>query len=258
MRRRLALIPLLALGLLVLPGAADLSAQESGGNLAWVATVTPLPGHGFQFEEGAQQYARDVEAAGGDAVWLAFEVILGPRSGQYMYGMFNAAGADFGNMGGDQEAIEESFRENVAPHAGDYEAQILRRMVDLGTWTPEDPMAPMYEVIRMWVKPGQDAFMSHLMTKVRGVMSEAYPDYRWSVWTAAAGATGSEWILTFPMQDFSVYDDYDPMGFPRALAGAYGHTEMEMLLDGLSEAVMKQTHEVFVVRQDMSVNYPEM
>jgi hypothetical protein len=256
MRRSNLPILLFLLAALGAPGFA--AAQEGSGDLGWIVTVTPQAGHVTAFEEGAQRHTEVMVDAGVTMTWIAMEIILGPRTGQYVYGSFSLSGADLDAPQGDQEAMQESFAENIDPHTAGAEAQIIRRMVDLGMWTPESPLAPMYEVYRMWVKPGGDAVMRNMFAKLKAAMEQMAPDADYSVWRPAAGSVGSEWTVTVPIQGFASYDEDNPGWMEQMFAQVYGHDEMQLLMDSVAEVILKSTSEVFVIRSDMSVNLPEM
>jgi hypothetical protein len=248
----------LAVLFLVMALAPAVAAQQGSGDLAWIVYVDPQPGHVMAFEEGAQRHAEIMADAGVTMTWIGMEIILGPRTGQFMYGAFDLNGAALDAPQGDQEAMQESFADNIDPHVAGAEAQVIRRMRDMGMWTPDSPMAPMYEVYRMWVKPGGDAVMRNVMSKLQAAMADMYPEAAYSVWRPVAGGVGSEWAVTVPIEGFAGYDEYNPTWMEQMLAEAYGHDEMQLIMDSMAKVMLKSTMEVFVVRPDLSVNLPEM
>ena len=238
--------------------APGVQAQAGSGDLGWIVVVDPQPGHVMDFEEGARRHAEVMVEAGMPHTWIAMEIILGPRTGQFVYGAFSLSGADLDAPMGDQEAMQESFADNLDPHIAGTEAQIVRRIMDLSTWTPESELAPMYEVFRMWVKPGGDGVMRNFFTKIKGAMEEMQPDASYSVWRPAAGGKGSEWTVTVPIQGFAGYDEYAPTWMEQMLSAAYGHDEMQLVMESMAKVMITSISEVYAIRRDLSVNLPEM
>ena len=255
MRRPMAQLAPLLLALML--GVSPTEAQEAPtGDLGLMYTVEVLPGHTFDFEDGIKQYWEDVAEAGGTMSWAVFQIQLGPRSGQYAILSTDRSGADLEAPEGDAEAIQESFRRNLTPHMQSYEGSMIRRLVDLGFWTPEQELAPMYQVIRQWVAPGSDAAVSHYFGQIREAF-EARGGARHSIWRTAMGSTGDEWYISVPRDSFSEFDEYNPNWLPSMLAEHFGHAGMQAIVESVDGLFLKQTNELFVLRRDLSFGLPD-
>jgi hypothetical protein len=252
---RVLAVAALAAALAILPAPSQ--AQDAGGNVAQTVVVDPLPGHAMAFEEGMKAHQASMIRAGDESVWVTFEIVAGERSGQFMVGTFDHAWADF-----DQEPpvdparAEESMADNIMPHVEDFRVQWMERMVDLGGWTPDSPRAPMYEVITFQVRPGKDRVFEHFLTKLKGAMSGAGAMPAYSVFLPAVGGTSGEWAVSVPHQSLAEFGATSRDWMEQLLVQAYGHADMQAIIDMADSAIESSKSELFVLRPDLSMNLP--
>lgn len=248
------LIPILAIAF----GPAAGHAQTAAGNAAMVVWVDPLPGHGAAFEEGVRRHTSAMQEAGDTRTWVMFEVIAGERTGQYVVGTFNHAWADFDQPPPvDRATGERSMTENISPHVEGVEIQYAVRDPELSMWSPDDPIAPMYQVIEWTIKPGHMPAFETFLAKVRAAFEGMGEGGSYSIFRPVIGGTGSRLSLSIPRQGFAEFAEDDPDWLENMMREAYGTAETRMLMEGADAALASERSHMLVLRPDLSMNLPE-
>ena len=248
------IVYLLAFATLALGSNATAAlAQGVGNTVAQVQAVTPLPGHTSAFLDGLREQMELYRDTGGAWPWATFQVVMGPRTGQFVFYTGGHTYADFDAPDGDQQRLEESFYDNIEPHVEHATSWFLRARPDLGISTPGAPVRPIYEVITLQTSgPDMDMQMVHVLESIKASW-EAMGGAEYSVFQGAQGADPGQWVVTIPYENFASMDG--PSGSMEDLfAVAAGEFQARALVDMFAEAISSATSEVFVLRRDLSMN----
>ncbi|MFW6083701.1 MAG: hypothetical protein ACODAA_00620 [Gemmatimonadota bacterium] len=180
MRRFILVIALL----LATPGAPP--AQETSGGFLF--SYRPHEGERSAFEEGYRAHLDWHRAHQDSLVWYGWDVLAGPRLGQFVDGAFGmrfAALDERVDPGGDAEDAAETFR----PHGTATARELLLLRPDLSTATPLEELTPrpFVQVVRYAANPGTVARLERALEAVRQV---ARPDslLAYTVYEIVAGA----------------------------------------------------------------------
>jgi len=232
----------------------SLAAQEAPGVMGQVIRVEPITGHSQPFEEGVRQHSEWVAGQGGQWTWIAFEVVMGPRTGQYLFGTFNHAYADWDTPDVDPEGSAESIGRNVAPHVEDVEVSLIRLHPDLSMTVADAPIAPLYEVVTMEVALGKDAQFTSFMAGLKSAFEAAGLPARYSVFQPAQGAAANNWTVSIPHESFAAMGEgSDLQELTRQTLGA---AQSDALWEMAADAIVARSSDVFALRPDLSMNLP--
>ena len=225
------------------------------GDMGQVVVVDPLPGNAAGFEEGIRRHLDWVRSAGSSWSWLGFEIIMGERTGQYMFGTFNHAYADWDTPDVDQQASGESFDRNVALFVDNATSSLIRLRPELSMATPGQAPRPLYEVITFQVKPGKDRAFEHFWVKFREAVEATALDGEYFIYQYAQGAPGGTWVVSIPHGSFAEMES--PVGWMDTMfEEAFGAFEGQAILDEAGELLISLSSEIFQFRPDLSVNVP--
>ncbi len=243
-----------AAAVLILALDLPLHAQDApAGPMSQTIVATPLPGHAGALEAGAMRHMEWYAGSGGGSwTWLAFQVIMGERTGQYVWVTGGHSYADFDMADVDPSMSNESIAENITPHVTGVRVALLRANADLGIAQTTPSTAPLYKVLTFTLKPGADARFGHVLAKLKEAFGDSGIAY--TVFQSAQGGNG-QWIVSIPHENFASMDT-DPSLFPRLMTAAHGEYEATALLESLGEIVASQTSEILAFRPDLSVNVP--
>lgn len=230
-------------------------AQEPTSAIGQVIVVDPLPGHAAALEEGAKKHMAWLKGQGATWSWVGFEIIMGERTGQYVWGSFNHAYADFDSPDVDPQASSASIDENIASHVHDATVQLVRLLPDLSMATPGGALSPLYEVMTFKVKPGQDEAFLLWWDKFKEALTETGTEAQYFLYAGAQGTVAGEYVLSVPHESFADMDA--PEGWiPRLLTQVHGEADGRRLME-MGGAALESWHtEVFALRPDLSVNLP--
>lgn len=245
----LALILSVALAALT-PAPRSAAAQTVGQ----AAIVKVLPGHQMDFMEGVRAHRDWYEDAGGEWSWMVMEIVMGERTGQFVFWTPNHSYADFDGPEARMEGADESYYRNIAPHVESTEAFMLVTDEDRSMLDPDAPPAPMYEVLTFQTAgPSSDMAMEAVMDRVHDAISGMMPDMRYTVFRGAQGTDLGTWIVSVAHQDFASMAG-EGGNMEEMFGTVVGEMEARGLVRMMEDAMTSGTSEVFVVRPDLSVN----
>ncbi|MDX1394752.1 MAG: hypothetical protein R3195_10175 [Gemmatimonadota bacterium] len=256
MKRAQHFAGLTALATLLIAVPAFAQMAQPAGDAAMVVWVDPLPGHGSAFEEGVRQHMSNMMEAGETQTWVSFEVIAGDRTGQYVVGTFNHAWADFDQPPPNPAMAGESMADNIVPHVEDFEIQYIWRDTNLGTWAPDEPIAPMYQLIQFDVKPGHMPGFETFVSKIKNAF-ETMGEGSYSVFRPVLGGQGGQVTISVPRQGFAEFAQDDPQFFENMMRELYGVAETRLLMETMDAAIASERSYLLVFRPDMSMNLPD-
>lgn len=245
-------VTLLALALLIPVGTAAQGAPD----FAMVYTVTPMQGQAADFENHTKMYIDWLGNQGGEFVWAAFEIMMGERSGQFVFGTFNHAMADFDTPDVDPAAQQEQMARHVTPYAAGYVGQLMRERRDLQTSPDDAPLSPYYQVIRFQIHPAEAETWTQALGMVKGAMESA--GFEYSVFQTIVGGGASEWAISIPYASMAAMEPGDDDAMMQLIASQYGEFHAETLEEMFNKSVLSSSSELFALRADMSVNLPPM
>lgn len=252
--KRLAL-PLLLVALPFFGIAPIVSAQDAPGTLAQVIVVDPLPGHAAALEEGAQQHLEWMRDAGGTWQWSAFEIVMGERTGSYVWGTFNHEYADFDTPDVDPQASSQSVDRNIAPHVDEVVVAMANLRPDLSMVVTDAPLRPMYEVVTFELNNGKDLQFAAALAMIKETFATAGGGIEYLVYQFAQGGSG-QWVVSIPHESFSSMGGMDDAGFLGMMRQVHGEHGARNLTDLMDTSVARVTSEIFVLRPDLSANLP--
>lgn len=253
MRCRLSQLALcLAVGLAALaPAPRSASAQTVGQ----AAVVKVLPGHQMDFMDGVRAHRDWYADAGGQWTWMVMEIVMGERTGQFVFWTPNHSYADFDGPDARMEGAEESYWRNIAPHVESTEAFMLVTDEERSMLEDEGaPPAPMYEVLTLETAgPSSDMAMEAVLDRIHDAMSGMSPDMRYTVFRGAQGTTMGTWIVSIAAEDFASMGG-EGGSMEDMFRTVVGEMEARGLVQMMEDAIESARSEVFVVRPDLSLN----
>ena len=230
-------------------------AQAPAGTVAQVVVADPLPGHASAFEDGVRQHM-EWYADNGSWQWNAFEIAMGERTGQYVFGTFNHAYADWDTPDVDQQENDRSIDRNIAPHVADVQVGLMQLRTDLSVLQPDRPLRPLYEVLTFDLHVGKDLQFAHVLSMLKEALANAPEPVEYFVYQEAQGGSG-QFVVSVPYDNFaSMSGPGADNGFSALMREAHGEFAAQNFLDQFNQAVASMTSEVFVLRPDLSVNQP--
>lgn len=180
--RHVALV--ITLLLLAIPGAV-LAQQTSGG---FLFSYQPHAGEVSAFEEGYRAHLAWHRANQDSLVWYGWNVLAGPRLGQFVDGAFGMRFAALDarvDPRGDAANAAETFR----PHGTATARELLLLRPNLSTATPLEELAPrpFVQVVRYTADPGT---VTRLERTLEAVRQAARPDslLPYTIYEIVAGA----------------------------------------------------------------------
>ncbi len=233
------------------------TAQATPGDFAQVIEVD-VAGSPAEFERHFTMFRDWAVGEGSSWTWVAFEIAMGERSGQYVFGTFNHQMADWDTPDLDPAAVREQQWRHVAPYVESFRAQLIRNRRELGTAAADAPLRPLYQVVTFAVHSGrEEAFMQFLGALKNAFESSGAPA-EYSVFQGMVGSVGSEWVISIPYADFASMAPADDDAFETLLEGVYGEFHADAMQDLFNEAVASVKSELLVLRPDLSANLPAM
>ncbi len=249
----LALTTLLAL----LATGPTVLAQEAPGTVGQVIVATPMAGHGAPFEKGVKDYMAWAKGAGAQWTWLGFEIVMGERTGQFVFGTFGHEYADWDTPDLAPAQSGPQVDRLIAPHVEDVVVSLVQLRPELSMLVPDAPVRPLYEVITLDVKPGGTAAMRHWLEKLKKAFEAAGAPAEYFVYQGAQGSSGDTWIVSIPHASFA------SMGGPgeddwmqNMMESAYGEYEAREIMEMPADFIASSWSEVFAFRPDLSLNLP--
>lgn len=147
--RRLVLAVILVLAV-VQPGKA-----QEPTTAGFLFSYEPHPGEGTLFRDGYRRHLEWHREKGDSLNWFGWEVLVGPRPGAFVDGVFGVPFAALDarvDPAGDRADAEV----NVLPYAEPTDREVVALRPDLGTAAPLEAAAPspLVQVVRYTVAPG--------------------------------------------------------------------------------------------------------
>jgi hypothetical protein len=243
MRQALAvLVPALA----ALAAAAPLAAQ-GGGDLARVAywTVDDVAG----FEAGLAAHNAFHAAQQDPTPLFTWQVVSGPRAGQYVRASFNHTWADFDA----EEKMAAADAADSATHLDPYLAAdlpgIYRYRRELSR-PPEGGPQKLARILAFELKFGKSRQFEEAVAKVHAALAEVetWGNYLW--YERIDGGQVPAWVLSQPSDTWAGFAPHDP-GLAALVAKKYGD-QAAAILGAIEEAVERQEVYTLAFRGDLS------
>lgn len=238
-------------------GAAPALAQEEmppTNVVNQVVDVTPMPGHGPQFEAGVRDYMKWAQNEGNTWTWFCWEVIAGEDTGQVRFGTYGHTWAEFDTPPVDQATTNASIDRLIAPHVQNVETSFSVVRADLSNASDAAP-ASMYMVFNYQVKLGRIQQFEDAMKRYRDLIVENAPDLHYVVHQNVLGGEAGQYLLAVPMAGLaSMADTPNIDGMIREAIGEYGFRQ---LTEDFYSSISSEKSSVVVRRDDMSLNTSE-
>ena len=245
---------------LVALAAAPLAARQNdapAGTIGQVIEVDPLNGHAGPFEAGVRRHLEHEAKAGATWEWAGFEIVMGERTGQYMFGSFNHTYADFDTPDTDPQASAASIDQNIAPHVADAAVSLIRFFPELSLFDPDAAPSPLYEVLTFQIGMDGDEAFRHFLGKLKTTFETAGLPIQYHVYQFAQGGPsgGGTWVVSIPHANFASMggggDGGDMQGLTEQVLGRF---ESRQLWDMANHSITSMRSEVFALRPDLSLN----
>lgn len=195
---------------------------------------------------------------GNDWTWLAFEVIMGERTGQYVFGSFNHDMADWDAPPVDMAASREQQLRHIAPYTDSYRGGMMRNRRELSTQAADAPIRPIYQVITFDVKLGKEEAFMEVLGALKNAVEAASAPIEFNVFQTFVGSNGSQFIVSVPFANFAAMEPGADDGFETLMEGVYGEFHSDTMMDLFNASVITSKTELFVLRPDLSMNLPGM
>lgn len=244
---------------LIMPVAT--SAQDAApGDFAQVIDVKVNPGQAGDYETHMKMFQEWYTGQGGSWVWVAFEVAMGERSGQYAFGSFNHQMSDWDTSDVDPAASREQQRRHLAPYTESFKTRLIRNRRDLSTVQAGAPLKRMYQVTTFQLNPGMDETFAEVLSGVKHALTQAgaAEDVQYSVYQGMIGSRGGEWVISWGYDDFASMAPGDEDAFENLMEGVYGEFHSDAMMELFDKAVASAHTELLVLRPDLSMNLPPM
>lgn len=241
----------LALALLIpltsLSAVHTAHAQESQEPTTAGFLLAYAPGDRATFEEGYRRHLDWHRAQGDSLSWFGWDVLVGPRPGAFVDGVFGVPFAAL-DVRVDPAGDQADAAANVQPYAEATGREMIALRPDLGTATPleEGAPTPLVQVVRYDVAesgiPPLEAALSALRNEASGASLLPYTVYE--------RVTGAEpgFVLMIWRSRLATFDDHT-RNPDRALRRLLGERRPDAVTDGLLRSAVS---ELWVYRRDLT------
>lgn len=244
-------VPVIALALAAF--APAVAAQGAPGTVAQLIVVEPLNGHAVELEEGVRTHMDNMRKAGETWTWTGFEVVMGERTGSYVWGSFNHQYADWDSPDVDPQTASASIDRNIAPHVENVRVSLANLRTDLSVTTEDRTIRPMYEVLTFRLKGGKDLQFASAVGMVKEAVERGGGGVEFLVYQFAQGSNG-EWVISIPHTSFASMGTMNNDGFWAMMRDAHGEHGADTWQQLMDASVASMTSEIFQSRPDLSFN----
>ena len=240
----------LVLAVLLCAGSVAVQAQDApGGSLARVSFWSVSDAAAF--ETGLKAH-NEFHARHDDPLPIhTFEILTGPRTGQYMRTEFGRTWADF-------DAEEAMADEDAEDSANDFYPYITSAEPAIYKWLPElsrmpaGGIMPMAEIFIFDLKWGSERSFAETIGKIHAALSEM-EDFRPYIWYRLEdGGDVPTWVVSLPSANWAGFGDDSNDKLGAILAEKYGEEEAGAIVEAMAAAVEHETQYTIAYRKDLS------
>lgn len=230
MRWPTSVVLILAAGAALAPHQeASSQTTERGAEVgAFLFSYRPAAGARTAFEEGYRRHLAWHAAAGDSLTWFGWEILAGPRLGEFVDGVF---GIPFRTLDQrvDPAGDAEDLAANVMPHATPTTRELLRGRPDLGTTDPlsAGEPAPLVQVVRYRTGPGGHGPLERALAGLRDA-AEPRELHPYTVYESVAGSEPAFVVLIWRagLATFDRHDRDPQAALRRHLTGDAGAVDV--------------------------------
>lgn len=243
MRKSLACL-CLAVVSAVVPAAAQ---EAPRGNLARVTYWTVADADAF--EAGVQAH-NQFHASLGDPVPIhTFEVVTGPRVGQYIRASFGHTWADFDAEMANLEGDAADSAKNLDPHVTGSVPAIYEALPELSHYT-EGGVRPLAKIITFQLKWGHERAFMDAVGKIHAALSEVegFRPYLW--YRLEDGGHVPSYVVSLPSDDWAGFAQPE-RGIDEIVGEKYGE-EAGAIFEAMGSAIESESSYTIAYRSDLS------
>lgn len=232
-------VALLALAVAVVP--AD--AQDGGATLASVTYWTVAPGTTAQFEAGLAAHNQLHVEQGDPVALLTWQVLSGPRVGQYGRGSFGHVWSDFDVDPQTAAADAADSAVHVTPYIAGAEPMVWNHLTDLSN-SADEPGA-VSRIIEFSLRPGHEQAFIEAIRRIHAILSEHdWLPYDW--YALVDGGEIPTMAVVLPRDNYAGFAPPDP-----DLAKVLGEEAAE-IFGIIGKATRRQVNSTVAFRPDLS------
>jgi hypothetical protein len=184
--------------------------DEDTNNVARLAHITAKADHEKALVEGITEYHHWIAQFEGHHRYNWYRIVTGPNTGKFIARTGNHSWADFDAEYEWQEAAGEKFRELVAPHIENMQAEFTEEMSDFSHWPESFDGYTHYSVTEWYVKNGHwGPFRKGLKTIVDALKEGGFPGY-WGFFSVESGGHSGQIRIVGANKGWSDLMDEDP------------------------------------------------
>ena len=240
---RRIIIPILVLLLSGLPALA----QEEPGNLARVAFWSIKAGMEEQFENGLKAHNGWHRQQNDSQALLTWEVVTGPRTGQYLRASFGHRWPDFDQDPKTADADAADSAIHLDPYIESGGPAIYRHIPELSRSAGET--MPLARVLVFHLKYGKAREFEAAVMKIHQALGKIdWPHYEW--YALVDGGWGPTYVVSLPRANWAGFVPGEK-SLPEVVGEAYGD-EADGIWEAFEETVASQESYSVTFRSDLS------
>ena len=228
-------------------------AQEQPGNIAEIFRVKAKPGMEKQFEAAVKEHMAWHREKQDDWAWLVWQVISGPRTGQYVAGTFGHKWSDFDDSKVPREEDGADAGQRIGPYIESEETQFAAYQRKESRPSPgaSTNTTKFSTVVTIHLKQGMLQTYLNAVGKLPAAMQKTNWPGRYMLHVLVNGGEHPTVFLVLPRQKWA---DFAPLErpFDKMLEEAYGREDAEAILKTFDKAAASVSSEMIVYRPDMS------
>jgi hypothetical protein len=228
-------------------------AQEQPGNIGEIIRVKVKPGMEKQFEAAGKEHIAWHRQKQDDWAWLVWQVMSGPRTGDYVAATFGHKWADFDNPKVSREEDDADASQRIGPYVESMETQFVayQRRESRPSPGASTNTTKFSTVVTIHLKPGMLQTYLNAVGKLPAAMQKTNWPGRYMLHVLVNGGKHPTVFLVLPRQKWA---DFAAPEKPidQMLEEAYGREDAEAILKTFDKAVASVSSEMIVFRPDLS------
>jgi len=226
-------------------------AQEQPGTIGEVIRIRPKPGMEKQFEAAGKEHIAWHRQKNDPWAWFVWQVMSGPRTGEYVAATFGHKWADFDTAPVSREEDDADAGTRVRPYTESVETQYVVFLPKHSRPPQGSTPSKFATVATIRLKHGMEDAYRNAVSKIPKAMEKTNWPGRYVFYALANGGEHPTFFLVLPREKWADFAAPDKP-FEKMMEEAYGREDAEAILKTIDKATAKVTSEMIVYRPDMS------
>lgn len=242
--RNMVLLAVLVVVLTAVPVAAQ---EAPAGNLAQVVSFVVTDAAAF--EAGLKAHNQYHAGLNDPMPIQTFEIITGPRGGEYLRGSFGRTWASFDAEMANLAADAADTAQNLDPHVTRSEVTIYEVQPEISRF-PEGGIRPLFKIIEFRLKWGHERTFMDAIGKIHAALGEV-EDFRPYIWYRLEdGGHVPTYVVSLPSDDWAGFAQPD-RGIDQIVGEKYGE-EAGAIFEAMGSAIESESNYTIAYREDLS------